>query len=95
MARKSFVGTVNPAMQFITDNSNEGTDAGQMAERPGPAPADNSFAPRHLPVETKTRRVNLMMQPSLYERVQEVAAAQRMSVNEFISYTLWEKVKKG
>ena len=35
-------------------------------------------------VETKSRRVQLLMQPSLHNRLKEAAAAQGMSFNEFV-----------
>lgn len=39
-------------------------------------------------VETKSRRLQLLMQPSLHDRIKARAAAEGLSVNEFVHKTL-------
>lgn len=75
MAKKTFKD--NPALQFISA-------AEEVTPEP-PAPAPKA---RPLPAETKSRRVQLVVQPSLYERVKDRAAAQGLSVNEYIHRVL-------
>lgn len=42
--------------------------------------------------EAKTRRLQLLLTPSLYEAVKERAAQERRSVNDFINATLLEAI---
>lgn len=50
--------------------------------RTNKAPA--GFKPNPMYIETKSRRLQLLMQPSLFERVKVCAAADGVSVNEWI-----------
>lgn len=43
-------------------------------------------------VETKSRRLQLLMQPSLHDRIKARAAAEGLSVNEFVHKTLEEAI---
>lgn len=99
MARKNFKD--NPALQFI---STAGTDeeaapetkANKAAAAPsaGKVPAGYKINP--LYVETKSRRLQLVLQPSLYERVKHGAAQSGLSVNEYIHRILdKETPRKG
>ena len=70
---KSSNGSANPALQFISV--------------PEPARADRppqGFRPNPLFVETKSRRLQLLMQPSLYDKVKARAEADGVSVNELV-----------
>ena len=86
MARKSFKG--NPALQFISaaedEQPREPEQAAQItAEKP---PAGYKVNP--LYVETKSRRLQLVLQPSLYDRVKARAKASGLSVNEYVHQVL-------
>lgn len=87
MPKKSFKG--NPALQFITTAEPEPQPADQpeptprIAEKP---PAGYKLDPRF--VEVKSRRLQLVLQPSLYERVKAKAAATGISVNEYVHQVL-------
>lgn len=93
MAKKSFMDSINPAMQFIT--TPEQPEAGapeaapaQEAEKAGALtpPPGYKVDPRFI--ETKSRRLQVLIQPSLHKRVQKVAKQKKRSVNDMISVLL-------
>lgn len=71
--KKSFKD--NPALQFIS-----------ATEEPEQQPAEKApdgYKINPLYIETKSRRLQLILQPSLYERVKAKAEASGLSVNEY------------
>lgn len=82
MAKKSF--KENPALQFISTADEEQTEE--------KAPEGYKLNP--LYIETKSRRLQLVLQPSLYKRVKDRAKAGGLSVNEFI-HNLLDEATKG
>ena len=92
MARKDFKG--NPAMQFISQESVEKVDAPKM-EKPSStgakkAPAGYKLNPEFI--EIKSKRVQILLQPSLYEKAKEVSKELGLSMNDFIHRALQEAV---
>lgn len=86
-AKKSFKD--EPAMRFISAiNEQEQEQAAEQTTVPG----KYTIAPRT--VEPKTRRLQLVLQPSLYSKVKERAEASGVSVNEYIHQVL-EIATKG
>lgn len=88
--KKSFID--NPALQFISTAEPEET---RQEERELPAsqakPAKKppeGYKLNPLYVETKSRRLQLVLQPSLYDRVKAGAAAAGLSVNEYVHQIL-------
>ncbi len=93
--KKSFIGD-NPALQFISTAETETQPPEektitmpQPTEKP---PAGYKLDPRF--VETKSRRLQLVLQPSLYERVRAGAAAAGLSVNEYCHQILDEATRE-
>lgn len=88
--KKSFIGE-NPALQFI---STAETETQPEEREPMPAQAKPSQKPpkgyklNPLYVETKSRRLQLVLQPSLYDKVKAGAAAAGLSVNEYVHQIL-------
>ena len=88
--KKSFIGE-NPALQFI---STAETETPPEEREPMPAQPKPSQKPpkgyklNPLYVETKSRRLQLVLQPSLYEKVKAGAAAAGLSVNEYVHQIL-------
>ena len=88
MAKKTFTG--NPAMQFITPQEPAEEEAPIRAREPKPKAASKKDLPPEgyklnpKYVEVKSRRLQLVMQPSLYEKVKARAKAGGLSVNEYI-----------
>ena len=94
--KKSFID--NPALQFISTAEPEET---RQEERELPAsqakPAEKppeGYKLNPLYVETKSRRLQLVMQPSLYERVKKRATNSGLSVNEYIHQILDEATRE-
>lgn len=82
MSKKSFKD--NPALQFISETDS----TPQTISESMPATVPKGYKINPLYVETKTKRLQLVMQPSLYERVKAAADKEKLSVNEFIHRTL-------
>ena len=89
--KKSFKQQINPAMQFITPQE-EPEKATETPAKTTDAPEGYKVNP--LYIETKSRRLQLLVQPSLYERIKEKADAQGQSVNELI-HTILEAWTRG
>ena len=94
MKNKSFIGDLgdiqNPAMSFISQASidrAEGKTPGTEAKGNQPE-AVNAFTKE----ETKSKRVQLLITPSLYEAIKEKAKAAGTSTNNYINYLLKEGV---
>ena len=93
MAKKSFKEHI-PTMSFI---SQESVDAVDGAVDPAPAsvkkaPGGYKLNPEY--VETKSRRVQALVQPSVYEAVKARAQAEGISVNEAINTALREYAER-
>lgn len=89
---------VNPALMFISQQEpeKEPPTAERKIERQT-APRSAPPARRALPQydeETKSRRLQLLLTPSLYEAVKAKAAQERMSVNEYINSVLKDATGK-
>lgn len=92
--KKSFLGTTparedsNPAMAFISEESIEavdgkGEDTAPALKAPTGEKPPKGFKVNPLYVETKSKRLQLVVQPSLYERIKAASDAAGLSVNEF------------
>lgn len=97
MAKKSFKD--NPALQFISSTEPELIKSAELEEKPQeksevkPQPRPIEKPPKGyklnpIYVETKSRRLQLVLQPSLYDRVKAKATAAGLSVNEYIHQVL-------
>lgn len=85
---KSFKDQLNPAMKFISQQPEELTQP-QAAE----APEGYKMNPAYI--ETKSRRVQLLVQPSLHAKIKAIAAAKGCSVNDLIHHILEEYTKEA
>lgn len=108
MAKKTFTDAVNPALQFITppaeaEAPSKPPRAKRQPSKPSkpssdkPSKVKTTDAPEGYKanpafVETKSRRLQLLMQPSLHDRIKARAAAEGLSVNEYIHKALEEAV---
>ena len=94
MNKKSFT-SANPAMAFISSVSDE-------SELTEPQPVITSISANHVAevpmkrnpeyIETKSKRVQMLMQPSLHIALKQVAAKQGISVNEAMHEILKQNV---
>ena len=98
-AKKSFKD--NPALQFISAPETEESAEPVMqpskespsVQKPEAPPAGYKIDHRY--VETKSRRLQLVLQPSLYERVKKAASEQHISVNEYVHQILDRETPKN
>lgn len=97
---------VNPTLQFISapEASPEPQNEPQTVEarRPGRKTSTTSGTPHGAPQarralpdeETKSRRLQVLLTPSLYDELRERAAEERMSVNEMLNTILKDYLRK-
>ena len=90
MAKKTFKD--NPALQFISA-ADEETEEREQAAEAVPAKAPEGYKLNPLYVETKTKRLQLVLQPSLFNRVKKGAKQAGLSVNEYVHRILDEATK--
>ena len=92
MAKKTFKD--NPALQFISSvNEEREQETPTRAEQTTPK-APEGYKANPLYVEIKSRRLQLVLQPSLYDRVKARAKAEGLSVNEYVHKTLDEATRE-
>lgn len=89
-AKKSFKDVINPAMQFISQPvteapAHETKQESQMATLP---PKGYKY------IESRSKRLQLLIQPSLFEKVKAIAQSENKSVNDFIHTMLESEVEK-
>lgn len=98
----------NPTLQFIStpEAAPEPQKAPQTAEKKKPERKTSSASstPQRAPQarraqpqydeETKSRRLQLLLQPSLYDELRAKAAQEHISVNEMISIILKDYLRK-
>ena len=77
MAKKDFKS--NPALQFISTASEE---TATKTEAP------SGYKPNPAFIETKSKRVQLLVQPSVFDAVDRIARARGISRNEVINEAL-------
>lgn len=99
MGKKDFTNTSNPAMSFISqetidkvDGKKKGATQKKTATRSKTAPEGYKANPEYI--ETKSRRVQLLVQPSIYEAVKAKASKLGISTNEAINEALREYTER-
>lgn len=80
--KKSFKADLNPAMQFISTPAED--------EREATAPEGYKVNP--LYIEKRSKRLQLLVQPSLYDKIKAQADAEGCSVNDLIHRVLEDAV---
>lgn len=104
MAKKSFMTSDNPAMQFISATAPETAapaSAVNVSAAPGAEPvtsavqsdASDIFAISPKSSEHKSKRAQLLMTPSLHEKVAKKATSLNMSFNELVNIVLEKYVQ--
>lgn len=96
MSKKSFADA-NPAMAFISTAENtEDFALTQPTKEDLEAKENSSSVPmKRNPeyIETKSKRVQMLMQPSLYDAIKKEAKAKDISVNEMMHEILKNHVE--
>jgi len=67
---------------------------GSSKRKATPPPPPAHRAQPQYGEEAKSRRLQLLITPSLYEAVKARAAEERRSVNDFINAALWDTIRK-
>ena len=86
--KKSFKSDLNPALQFISTVAEEPTTAEIRANAP------EGFKPNPLYIETRSKRVQMLIQPSLYEKLKAKAERDGCSVNDTMHKILEEATRE-
>lgn len=90
--KKSFKAELNPAMQFISTPAEETTTgAGEGVASTKDAPEGYKVNP--LYIEKRSKRLQLLVQPSLYDKVKAQAETGGCSVNDYIHRVLEEALR--
>lgn len=100
--KKSFTGDYDPTMQFITPpQDNEEPDPQTQQKKPRAKKTPTQKAPSKwsrdpsIEREKRTKRVQLVLPPSLFEAAKDLAEGEGISFNEFFIRSLESAVKKG
>lgn len=90
---KSFTKENNPAMSFISQESIDKVDGKEKKGKASPkAPEGYKLNPEYI--ETKSKRVQILIQPSIHEAVKAKAKAEGISTNEAINIALREYTER-
>ena len=92
MAKKSFKDSINPAMSFISQESIDRAEgeAPATTEPQRPAKAPEGYKLNPLYIETKSERLQLLIQPSLKAKLKEKAKREGTSVNDLVNSILYD-----
>ena len=86
--KKSFKADLNPAMQFISTPTED-----ERGTTTATAPAPDGYKVNPFYIEKRSKRLQLLIQPSLYDKIKAQADAEGCSVNDFIHRVLEDAVK--
>lgn len=78
--KKTFAEDLNPAIEFISNT--------EAITKPAPDGKQTRFVFNTPERETKSRRLQLLLKPSVYEGIQAKATAAGTSVNNYINALL-------
>lgn len=85
--------TMNPAMQFISTPAPT-EETAEPATAPATKKTPEGYKLNPLYVETKSKRLQLLLQPSLLEKLRETAKAEGRSVNDLVHSILEEALRE-
>lgn len=90
--KKTFKDSINPAMSFISQESVHNTEGQKPAvtELKRSAKSPEGYKLNPLYIETKSVRLQLLIQPSLKAKLKEKAQAEGTSVNDLVNCLLWD-----
>ena len=96
MAKKSFLSSKdNPTLSYISKDTiaaaTEESGEEQLYFEGTEPPAGYKIDPKFI--EKRTKRVQLVLQPSLYNRVKDASRAAGMSLNDYVHKLLEEATK--
>lgn len=90
--KKSFQADLNPVMQFISTPTQ---DTAKMETVPKIEDVPEGYKVNSLYIEKRSKRLQLLIQPSLHDKIKAQANAKGCSVNDFIHRVLEATVKES
>jgi predicted HicB family RNase H-like nuclease len=87
MTKKSFKDS-NPALQFISTVTQEEEAPAHNKQNTYNTPNTPNIKSTKAKEETKSKRLNLLLQPSVVADMEKIAAMKRSSVNDLINTVL-------
>lgn len=92
---KDFTTKSNPTMSFIGTEGKDKEEKKKPAQKTekkttGRAKAPEGYKPNPEYIETKSKRVQILLQPSLHEEVKNISKSLGISVNDFIHRAIHE-----
>lgn len=88
MAKKSFMDS--PALRFITANEEEPQKEEKIAPKKEELPKGYKISPVYI--ETKSRRLQLLLKPSIFKKLKQTADKKHTSVNDLVNSILEENL---
>lgn len=94
-AKKTFKNAENPALQFISTPDVEAEERESTPIESGAVevPSLRGFTLKLEKPEIKSRRVQLLIKPSVYSAVKRIADTAGLSVNEIVNQILEEATR--
>ena len=92
MSKKTFKNEFNPALQFISSGINEESHKEETIK------TNNTTVPMKrnpLYIETKSKRLQLLLQPSLHNKLKEISEQKETSINDLIHTVLEQYTRKN
>ena len=93
MQKKTFKNELNPALQFISDSSKEKNQAQESQNISTDIPVPMKRNP--LYIETKSKRMQILIQPSLHSKLKAIADQKGTSLNNLIHMILEQYTRKN
>jgi hypothetical protein len=84
----------NPAELFISKPADGSPGEAVEGQREQAAPPPEGFRPNYLYIETRSKRLQLLLQPSLLEKIRKRADREQRSVNDLV-HTILEDALRG
>ena len=92
MSKKTFKDEFNPALQFIS-TSTDSTEVENTEQEQQNISATVPMKRNPLYIETKSKRIQLLIQPSLHSKLKDIAEQKETSINDLI-HTILEKATR-
>jgi predicted HicB family RNase H-like nuclease len=89
MSKKTFKDEFNPALQFISTQTDEEIQEQESQIISAAVPMKRN----PLYIETKSKRIQLLIQPSLHGKLKDMALEKETSLNDLI-HTILEKATR-
>lgn len=92
MSKKTFKNDLNPALQFINTSANK---ENQEQESQNIIYTVVPMKRNPLYIETKSKRIQLLIQPSLHSKLKEICEQEETSLNDLIHTILEKSIRKN